>query len=176
MQIWSIILLFNDMRNEFKVIYEKRRIKNYTIFSILEVYFPSKKCIKLLCSNTLICDRKARKVEPPPFSSFCSWLLCLGLQQLESFQGIKLLGQAFWTQLLSCPSINCFLRKKPCWFQIVKIHFLSPWMPMMHKWIIWILIVRVVFQTFRRLMYLAWSCTHFFVCLFGFWTCVFFSL
>lgn len=118
-----------------------------------------------LCSNTLICDRKARKVEPPPFSSFCSWLLCLGLQQLESFQGIKLLGQAFWTQLLSCPSINCFLRKKPCWFQIVKIHFLNPWMPMMHKWIIWILIVRVVFQTFRRLMYLAWSCTHFFVCL-----------
>lgn len=118
-----------------------------------------------LCSNTLICDRKAGKVEPPPFSSFCSWLLCLGLQQLESFQGIKLLGQAFWTQLLSCPSINCFLRKKPCWFQIVKIHFLNPWMPMMHKWIIWILIVRVVFQTFRRLMYLAWSCTHFFVCL-----------
>lgn len=118
-----------------------------------------------LCSNTLICDRKARKVEPPPFSSFCSWLLCLGLQQLESFQGIKLLGQAFWTQLLSCPSINCFLRKKPCWFQIVKIHFLNPWMPMMHKWIIWILIVRVVFQTFRRLMYLAWSCTHFFLCL-----------
>ena len=48
----SIILLFNDTRNLFKIIYEKNTVKNYTIFSTLEVYFPSKKCIKLLFVQT----------------------------------------------------------------------------------------------------------------------------
>ena len=40
------------MGNVFKIIYEKRGIKNYTIFSVLEVYFPSKKYMKSLFVRT----------------------------------------------------------------------------------------------------------------------------
>lgn len=183
MQILSIILLFNDMGNVFKIIYEKRRIKNYTIFSVLEACFPSKKYMRLLFVRTpsFMIGRPGNwSHRPLVLSVHDCWVWDYSSQ--NPFGDKKLLGQALWVNHLFSQEKTLMVSDSQnslciCTAEVSTQNSLCKSMNANAAQMNYLNSSSDSgFSDFQETGLPGLKLQTFFVCLFGFWTCVFFSL